>query len=56
MFSIKYNIIPILLIMLAGYMVYADKPYYGWVIVAALLTTVVPTSKKSNDDDEDDDE
>jgi len=39
---IGYNIISILLIALAGYMVYADKPKWGWLIFAALLVTVIP--------------
>ena len=32
-----YNAVAILLVLLASYMVYADKPYYGWVIVAAIV-------------------
>jgi uncharacterized membrane protein YccC len=33
------NVIAIMLILLAGYMIYADKPYWGWVLVSALLVS-----------------
>jgi len=46
---IGYNFVSILLIILSAYMVYADKPNYGWVIFCALLTTVMPSSNKKND-------
>jgi hypothetical protein len=41
------NIVPILLVLLAGYMVYVNKPYYGWVIFAAVVTVVYPTKMKA---------
>lgn len=56
---IGYNFVAILLILLASYMVYANKPYWGWVIFAALLITVFPSSEKRDDDEienDDDDE
>jgi hypothetical protein len=40
------NMLPIILALLAFYMVYADKPYWGWVIVAAVLTLVYPKQIK----------
>lgn len=50
-----YNVVAILLILLAAYMVYADKQNYGWVIFAALLCAVVPRTSNSKDENEDDD-
>ena len=47
---IGYNFVSILLIILAGYMVYADKPNWGWVIFAALLVAVMPASKSDKGD------
>lgn len=47
----KYLIIgltPITLLIIAGYMVYADKPYYGWVIVVALLSGGSITESKDD--------
>jgi hypothetical protein len=41
---IGYNFVAVLLVLLAAYMVYADKPYYGWVIAAAVSIVVVPES------------
>jgi len=38
-----YNVVAILLVLLAAYMVYADKSNYGWVIFAALICAVGPT-------------
>ena len=35
---IALNIVPILLCLIAGYMIHFDKPYYGWVIFAAMIT------------------
>jgi len=43
---IGYNIIPVCLIGLAGYMMHFDKPYWGWVIVVACLLAVYPSSTK----------
>lgn len=54
MFSFKYNMVPILLVLLAGFMVYDNRPNYGWVIVAALLITVVPSSHNTDDEDDED--
>ena len=48
---IGYNFVSILLIILAGYMVYADKPNWGWVIFAALLVAVMPASKNDKADE-----
>lgn len=49
---IAYNIIALALIALAAYMVYTDKPNYGWVIFAAIVCAVFP-SNNSNDKDND---
>ena len=47
---IEYNIIPILLVLLAVYMVVYDKPFWGWVLFIAMIMTVVPngSDKKPN--------
>jgi hypothetical protein len=34
---IAVNALSIVLVLLTGYMIYADKPYWGWVLFAALL-------------------
>jgi len=47
---IGYNFVPILLVFLASYMVYADKPNYGWVIFAAILLSVMPSSNDDKND------
>ncbi len=47
---IGYNFISVLLIILAGYMVYTDKSNWGWVIFAALLCASVPKYKKNDKD------
>jgi hypothetical protein len=44
---ITYNIVPILLVILTGYMIYADKSYWGWVLVCALATLVGPAYKET---------
>jgi hypothetical protein len=38
------NILPIILALLACYMVYADKDGWGWVLFAAILITAYPKS------------
>ena len=53
---IGYNFIAILLVLLAAYMVYANKPYWGWVIFSALLVTVLPASNKPDEKDDDDED
>lgn len=45
---IGYNIIPILLVLLSGYMIYADKSNWGWLIGAALIFAVFPSSENNN--------
>lgn len=50
LYFIGGNIIPILLILLAAYMVYADNPYWGWVLVAAILTTSSITFHEKKDE------
>lgn len=44
---IGYNFVPILLVLLAGYMIYADKSNWGWVIFAAMIMAVVPSTDKN---------
>lgn len=44
---IGYNFVSILLVLLAGYMIYADKPNWGWVIFAAMMFTVTPSNEKN---------
>jgi hypothetical protein len=44
------NLVALSLVVLAGFLAYWDKPYYGWVIFAALIVTVLPSfryNKKS---------
>lgn len=43
-----HNIIPILLILLTGYMIYADKDGWGWILFVALL--YAPFSGCNDDD------
>lgn len=44
---IAYNIVAIMLVLLTGFMIYNDKPSWGWVLFAALLVTVFPGNNKS---------
>ena len=53
---IAYNALAIALVGLAAYMVYADKPHYGWVIFAALLVAVGPNVKDDGDKEDKEDE
>lgn len=46
---LAFNIVAILLIILAGFMVYTNKPNYGWVIFAAMLCMGTNYSEKKND-------
>lgn len=45
---IAYNVVAILLIALAAYLIYLNRGGWGWCIFAALLVTVFPggTNKK----------
>lgn len=43
---LSMNVVAIILALLACYMVYADKPYYGWVILASVITVVTPSRIK----------
>lgn len=40
------NIISILLIALTAYMIYDDKPYWGWVLFAAIICAYGPKTRK----------
>lgn len=42
---IAYNIVPILLVGLAGLLIYLNKEGWGWCVFAAVCTAVYPTSK-----------
>lgn len=39
---ISYNLVSILLILISAYMIYADKDYWGLVMLAGILTSVTP--------------
>jgi len=43
------NLVSILLLILAGYMIYADRPYSGLVIFAAIICALVPCPSNSKD-------
>lgn len=45
---ISHNLVSILLILISAYMIYADKDYWGLVMLAGILTSVTPryTSSK----------
>lgn len=45
---ISYNLVSIRLILISAYMIYADKNYWGLVMLAGVLTSVTPryTSSK----------
>lgn len=45
---ISYNLVSILLILISAYMIYADKDYWGLVMLAGIVTSVTPryTSSK----------
>jgi len=38
--TITKNIVPICFLILAGFLAYHDKEYWGWCILLAALTTV----------------
>lgn len=48
---IQYNIVSVLLVLIAGYMIYADKPNWGWVIFAALIAHVAPSYIEESEDE-----
>lgn len=47
---VAINAPAICLIALAGWMMYLDKPYWGWIIVAALACVVYPSRITSKED------
>ena len=42
---IGYNIVPICLLILAGFLAYNKLDYWGWCIVGAMFLAVVPSTK-----------
>jgi hypothetical protein len=43
---IAYNVVPILLICLAGAMIFTNKHDWGWVLFAGLLFAIFPSTDK----------
>ena len=46
---ISYNLVSILLILISAYMIYADKDYWGLVMLAGILTSVTPSYTSSKE-------
>ncbi|HEX8657231.1 MAG TPA: hypothetical protein VF690_06845 [Hymenobacter sp.] len=39
------NLVALSLVALTAFMIYLDRPYWGWVLVSALLVTSIPSAK-----------
>lgn len=50
---IGYNIIPILLLFLAAFLIYLNKDGWGWCIFGAIICCVTPSSKKEESEEVD---
>ena len=46
---ISYNLVSVLLILISAYMIYADKDYWGLVMLAGILTSVTPSYTSSKE-------
>jgi hypothetical protein len=53
---LSFNAVPILLILLAGFLAYSNKPGWGWVVGAAVVLAVFPTSSESKEEETDSNE
>lgn len=51
-----YNLIPILLIILAGYLIYLNRDGWGWCVFGAICCTVYPSGQVTKTSDTKDNE